>query len=328
VQFVPAKNKLEAVARISFLTNSGPEELGPGSKERKSVFINLARGLKINFSESDTKQEIAKKVVVTFGGVWDASCESVGQTVTLIGLNRILKLAEQKLESANQNFAHDIENIPFDEEVKRISSIAVDATPLDMNGKNCVTEMRDVEYKEGWRQTEWQGWYFQMKMQEALTTQIGGGRKKIFNTEFDYVYRNIWDLKAHSIFNAKGKSQKEAQLNDSEAMDAAISNGGLGLIVLNGVPTYDMEFTRWHKAFRGNNTGEPRKTLKSHFVANSLEIFFIPSTDRLQEAIAKKELKSKPQGKNSNGKPRKDKYWLDLEKSQNSDLIVFNHNFI
>ena len=165
MQFVPAKNKLEAVARISFLTNSGPEVLGPGSKERKSVFINLARGLKINFSESDTKQEIAKKVVVAFGGVWDASCESVGQTVTLIGLNRILKLAEQKLESANQNLAHDIENIPFDEEVKRISSIAVGATPLDMDGKTCVTEMRDVEYKEGCRQTEWQGWYFQMKMQ-------------------------------------------------------------------------------------------------------------------------------------------------------------------
>ena len=121
MQFVPAKNKLEAVARISFLTNSGPEVLGPGSKERKSVFINLARGLKINFSESDTKQEIAKKVVVAFGGVWDASCESVGQTVTLIGLNRILKLAEQKLESANQNLAHDIENIPFDEETQRDS---------------------------------------------------------------------------------------------------------------------------------------------------------------------------------------------------------------
>ena len=39
MEFVPARNKLEAVARISNLTNSGPETLGPGSKEHKSVVL-------------------------------------------------------------------------------------------------------------------------------------------------------------------------------------------------------------------------------------------------------------------------------------------------
>ena len=57
-EFIPAKNKLEAVARISFLTNSGPEDLGPGSKERKSVLTNLANGLKIQIDESDSKPDI------------------------------------------------------------------------------------------------------------------------------------------------------------------------------------------------------------------------------------------------------------------------------
>lgn len=328
MEFEPAKNKLEAVARISFLTNSGPEVLGPGSKERKSVFINLAKGMQVPFSESDTKQEIAKKIVVSSGGNWDPTCESIGQTVTLVGLNRLLKLAERKLRNLTDTQTKNIESLTFSEEVRRISSIAVQATPLHMDGKDCVTEMRDMEYKEGWRQTEWQGWYFQMKMQEALTKQIGGGRRKIFNTEFDYVYKNIWEIKAHSSISKKGKSEKEAQLNDSEAMEVAINNGGLGLIILSGIPTYDFEFTRWHKSFRGNNSGEPRKTLKSRFAASSLEIFFIPTTERLKQAVDNSELKSKPQGKNSNGKPRKDKYWINLALSKGTNLEVFSHKFI
>ena len=93
VEYIPARNKLEAVARISNLTNSGPEALGPGSKEHKSVFVNLANGLDIEINDSDTKQELARKIVETLGGTWDKSCESIGQTITLSGLNRILKLS-------------------------------------------------------------------------------------------------------------------------------------------------------------------------------------------------------------------------------------------
>ena len=39
---VPACNKAEAVTRLSALTGSAPERLGPGSKERKSLLVNLA----------------------------------------------------------------------------------------------------------------------------------------------------------------------------------------------------------------------------------------------------------------------------------------------
>jgi hypothetical protein len=60
--FLSAKNKLEAVVRLSNLTNSGPEVMGPGSKERKSVFENLAKGLQIEFSPSETKQSLAKLI--------------------------------------------------------------------------------------------------------------------------------------------------------------------------------------------------------------------------------------------------------------------------
>src|SRR5690606_21094214 len=49
--FRPARSKLEAVNRISALTRSGPQDLGPGGKERKSVFVNLAQAL---FPQIDT----------------------------------------------------------------------------------------------------------------------------------------------------------------------------------------------------------------------------------------------------------------------------------
>ena len=328
LDFVQAKNKLEAVARISKLTKSGPESLGPGSKEHKSVFINLANGLDLTIYKSDTKQELAKKIVTSLGGVWDNSCESVGQTVTLIGLNRILKLAEKRLLTESFSPANTLINLSLKNEVEEIARIALEVVPLMMDGKKCVEQMRDEEDKR-WRQVQWQGFYFEMILQSALTRNLGGGRKKLVNTEFDYVYKNIWDMKTHSNINSKGKvTDGLVILNDTRAMDLAIQNGGMGLIMLSGIPTYDLEFTKWHKKYRGNTSGEPRRVLKSKFIAESLEIYFIPTTSRLEEALQKMEIEIKPQGKNSNGKPRPSKYSLNLNNANNSDLKLFSHNFI
>jgi hypothetical protein len=326
MDFLPARNKLEAVVRISNLTNSGPEILGPGSKEKKSVFENLARGLEIAFDATETKQSLAKLIAHKLGASWDSSCESIGQTVTLIGLNRLLEAAETTGRIDSKRIM-DISTYTFREEVLDISKIAVKETPLVMDGRECVQEMKEAEDPR-WRHVQWQGFYFEMKMQSSLTQQLGGGRKKLVNTEFDYVLKNIWDMKAHSTVSSSGKTaDQNAILNDSRAMELAINNGGLGLILLNGIPTYDMEFTKWHKQFRGDGVGEPGRTLKSKFVASKLEMYFIPTTERLDEAIHKKQLALKPQGKNSNGKPRPDKYHINLNLAKESDLLVFSHNF-
>ena len=97
MEFIPARNKLEAVARISNLTNSGPEVLGPGSKERKSVLVNLAQGLNILALPEDTKQDLGKKISNKLGVTWTTDCESVGQTITLKGLNLLLEHASKHL---------------------------------------------------------------------------------------------------------------------------------------------------------------------------------------------------------------------------------------
>jgi hypothetical protein len=326
-EFVQAKNKLEAVARISNLTKSGPESLGPGSKEHKSVLINLAHGLDLKTSASETKQDLARKIVTHLGGVWDKTCESVGQTITLSGLNRILKLAENRLAIENNKSHNNFNELALKSEVEEIAKIALEVVPLTMDGKKCIEQMRDEEDKR-WRQVQWQGFYFEMIMQSALTRYLGGGRKKLINTEFDYVYKNIWDMKTHSNLDSKGKASSGLViLNDTRAMNLAIQNGGMGLIMLSGIPVYDIDFTKWHKKYRGNLSGEPRRVLKSKFIAQSLEIYFIPTTSRLEEALNKMEIEIKPQGKNSNGKPRPSKYSLNLNNAYDSDLKQFSYNF-
>ncbi len=300
--------------------------LGPGSKEHKSVFQNLAKGMGIPFDVSETKQSLGRLIALELGSDWDASCESIGQTVTLIGLNRLLEAAEANISNLDSN-SNDLNFLSLEDEVNQISVIAVRETPLIMDGKTCIQEMKDAEDSR-WRHVQWQGFYFEMKMQSSLTQQLGGGRKKLVNTEFDYVYKRIWDMKAHSLFDSKGKKgEQNAILNDSRAMDLAIKNGGLGLIMLNGIPTYDKDFTRWHKEFRGGGDGEPGRTLKSKFVASELEMYFIPTSERLEEAIGNKEIALKPQGRNSNMKPRPDKYHLNLKNAKESDLLVFSYKF-
>src|SRR3954452_844333 len=93
----PARSKIEAVARIAALTHGEPERLGPGSKERKSVLVNLAAGLRFPVDSSAPKPDLGNQISRHLGVKWDESCWSTGQTITLEGLNRLLLGAEAYL---------------------------------------------------------------------------------------------------------------------------------------------------------------------------------------------------------------------------------------
>jgi hypothetical protein len=323
--FEPSTNKLEAVNRLSRLTNSGPEELGPGSKERKSVLINLAIGLGIPFRHEQTKQELAALLASRFGRQWLPEYESAGQTLTLKGLNLLLEGATEAVEGNLEKRPMTV-GAAFEDELNAIATVVRQNTPLIMDGRTCVQEMKDLA-DANWKQVQWQGFYFEMKAANALTSQLGGGRQKLFNTSFDYVRNFIWDLKAHSSENETGTSSSGCILNDSRAIEQAVEETGLGFIILSGEPTYDRDFTRWHKDFRGGGDGEPGRTLKSKFTSQSLDIFFVPNPTRLESARNKKELSINAQGKNSNGKPRPPKYSIDLKRAIGSDLQVYSHSF-
>jgi hypothetical protein len=316
--FIEARNKLEAVARISSLTNSGPESLGPGSKERKSVVANLAKGLKIATSEEDTKQTIALKIAQTLGKKWTSDCESAGQTLTLKGLNLLLEAASNRLQTSENST--EVEKLTLTEEVNAINKVLIDKTPKNMDGKESVIEMKEAASTK-WRQTEWQGFYFEFKVLPALINEYGGGPKKIGRTVFDYILKRTWDLKVHSI-NPDLPGKGACLLNDAFSIDQAVKTTGLGLIILNGIPFPDLSFTRWHKEFRGGSNSEPKRLLKKSFVSKSIQIFFIPDADRLEKAKESKELNIFRQGKQPTGEARNIKYSLNTEIATDSDLLV------
>jgi hypothetical protein len=315
--FVPAKSKLEAVGRISNLTGSGPEDLGPGSKERKRVLVNLAHGLHLSLNVAAlTKQQLGEQILTAIGGHWAGDCESAGQTVTLIGLNRILEFAEQRLGAPKVVDSSG----SLEVEACSILTIAQKSIPANWIGKDCVTEMKDGGSTK-WKQTEWQGFYFEFRTIGELVNKLGGGPIKVGVTEFDYRLHHVWDLKVHSNFGINGPSSpnKTCQLNDQLAMHQAASDGGLGLIVLSGDPTYSVEFSRWHKQFRGS-FGEPIKQLKDSFSPTHLEAFFIEDGSSLERALQAGILSEFAQGKQPSGAPRNPKYSMNIAKARGSSL--------
>lgn len=319
LEFIEARNKHEVVARISSLTNSGPETLGPGSKERKSVVVNLARGLGLEIDESDTKQGIASKISQSFGSEWLSEYESVGQTLTLKGLNILLKGATQHFSIVESRIASFIE-LSIDQELEKISKVVIEKTPRHMDGVEAIIEMKDAEFSQ-WRATEWQGFYFEFKVRPELINTLGGGPRKIGSTNFDYALQRTWDMKVHSSVTKDGKkSASSCLLNDALSMDQAAREGGIGLMILSGIPTYDWDFTRWHKKFRSGSDQEPKKPLKKEFESERVDFIFIPTFDRLKKALVNGELIHFKQGHQPTGEPRKIKYSLNLKKALNSDL--------
>ena len=325
MEFVPARNKLEVVARISNLTNSGPETLGPGSKEHKSVVLNLARGMGLAVSENETKQGIASRIVQTSGRKWTDECESVGQTITLVGLNLILQTGFEYFGKLN-SYQSPIE-MTLEQELKRISEVVMEKTPRLMDGVEAIHEMKEAEFSQ-WRATEWQGFYFEFKVRPELITRLGGGPKKIGSTSFDYALNRTWDMKVHSTSTRHGKkSELNCALNDAESMRIAVAQGGVGLMILSGEPTYDWDFTRWHKKFRSGSDEEPKKALKKSFKSERMDFFFIPTLSRLEEALESGEFALFKQGKQPTGEARKVKYSLNFNKSLESDLHIFGAEF-
>jgi hypothetical protein len=314
-EFIPARNKLEVVARISTLTDSGPETLGPGSKEKKSVVINLAKGLGVPIVTSETKSGTAREIARFLGQVWTPDCESMGETLTLKGLNLLLEAATEKIQR-NQSTSRSQE-FTLQEEINSLSKVLVERTPKVMDGKSAVIEMKEAEYSK-WRETEWQGFYFEFKVIPELFNALGGGPRRIGRTEFDYGLKRTWDMKVHSTVSV-GASRYECQLNDATSIDLAVKETGFGIIILNGIPQSDLEFTQWHKEFRGG-VGEPRRLLKKTFTPTEIDIYYFPDEERLEKAKVDRELKPFHQGHQPSGEARNLKYSLDTRRALESDL--------
>ena len=214
--------------------------------------------------------------------------------------------------------SNNLPNLTLNQEITAIKKVLSIETPKQMDGITAVTEMKEANHSK-WRETEWQGFYFEFKVLPKLIIANGGAPRRIFRTEFDYGLKRTWDLKVHSI-PSEPRRVDGCQLNDASSIDLAVEQTGFGLILLNGVPELDLEFTRWHKRFRGGPNTEPRRLLKKSFYPLSIDIFFIPNVDRLEIAKEKRELIFFRQGRQPSGEARNVKYSIDVNKAVNSDL--------
>jgi hypothetical protein len=315
--FAPARSKLEAVTRISALTSSPPEELGPGSKERKTVLVNLASGLGLNVGTAANKPEMGDLIARSLDVEWDDACWSAGHTITLEGLNRLLAGAERRL-SYRRGRAGLFYSAA--EEGPALLSALRQTLPAVWDGPTCVAEMQRAEYSQ-WAQDEWAAFYFEYLGLPALVNAFGGGPRKFANTRFDYSLGHPWDLKVHMAPSGS------APLNDQVAMTEALDAGaGVGFLVLTGDVEYDEgQFRAWQKEFRAQHgkaakarTSPPKYVRKSkrRFEPRMVEAFFVKDRSALHAALANGSMTIMRQGKQTSGAPRPPKYAIDLVKAR------------
>ncbi len=320
--FRPARDKLEVVRRIAALSKGRPQDLGPGSKERKSVLTDVVDHLSLPVSTSLSKTKLAAAISATLGANWDDECWSTGETLTLKGLNSVLAGVEGRLLHASEPAVD-----PISHEQQLLLDTLAPLCRSYWDGVTCVRQMIASEDSNA-RQTEWIGWYFEFLGLPALINSLGGGPRKIGSTTFDYVRAYVWDLKTHAQrgLAAPDQVKGDAPLNDRESiMRCFETSQSLGFLVLSGAPTRDEDgtFDTWHRAIR--NARSPRtdksRILKSGFTPVTLDSYVFRGSDSVDVALHDKVLTSFSQGRQQSGAARKPKLKLDLAMGRDAGFL-------
>ena len=195
--------------------------------------------------------------------------------------------------------------------------VAIQSVPYLWDGYTCVKEMKNAEYAH-WKQTEWQGFYFQFLCERHFAGLLEMPGKRYGNTVFDAFCRITWDFKTHA--NSRGRKQ-EIITNDLEAVTHTLREYGYyGIILavgeaeLNGE---DGEFRKRHDELKGGPSrytqdrierGVPSRRRKKAFALS--EIHFIC----LDEASLNQCSTIFKQGRNADGSRRRPKINLTINK--------------
>lgn len=349
-EFQPAVSKIEAVTRIARLTGAPEEWLGPGSKEHKSVLLNLADRL---IPEADldrsSKTRLARDIAQELGVAWTDTCYSTGETISLEGLNTLLAGTERRLGRVGTSAA-DLLASPQAEGAALAAALFDGWKAEPWNGQMCV-EWLAASGARGANDNEWQGWYFEARGREVLAAAFQPSahqpRTRFGNTVFDYSLNHVWDLKAHTaavVDASGGRSSRGGAmiLNDEKAVRECVAEQGLGFLVLSGAAHLDLdgEFVAWHRQYKArqgkivaaSNSGRSRLRKKA-FSPLHIEAFWIQGTLELDAALAAGSLAVRPIGRQppkavgESGAARPDKFQMHLATAR-SDLLVTRHDWI
>lgn len=333
--FQPAVSKIEAVTRIARLTDSPEEWLGPGSKEHKSVLVNLADRLLANARlDRSSKTRMARDIAAELGVPWTDTCYSTGETISLEGLNTILAGVELRLGRLGTTAAELLASPQA--EGAALTAALFDGWPAEAwDGRACV-EWLASSGARGANDNEWQGWYFEARGREILGAAFQPSTSppqiRFGNTSFDYSLNHVWDLKAHTAGEVISPgvtklSNRPLILNDERAVRDCVERQGLGFMVLSGLAEMDLDgsFVAWHREFKAqqgkktapSNSGVSR-VRKASFRPLEVEAFWIGSTPALDAAVAAGSMLVRPVGRQppkiegGSGALRADKFQMRL----------------
>ena len=195
---------------------------------------------------------------------------------------------------------------------------------LVWDGRKSILEMKESGFPH-WKQMEWIGWYFQFLCERFLKDIVEIPGPKFGNVRFDGFLKIPWDFKAHAI----NTSSHQIIVNDSEATAIGIEKfGSVGLILAMGKVEYNDEqrtFQKWHEALKGGKSkyelerikrGAWSRLRKTEF--NLEQISFI----KIDDNVLIKCGSFQRDFRNSNGRPRREKVLLDLEKLD-EEIVYF-----
>jgi len=207
-------------------------------------------------------------------------------------------------------------------------SLGLKEIPIYWDGRKSILEMKEAGFNQ-WKQMEWIGFYFQFLCEKLLKNIMKIPGPKYGNVRFDGFKKIPWDFKAHAI----NTSSHQIIVNDSEATANAIKDyGSVGLILAMGEVKYNDDkrtFQKWHEALKGGKSkyelerikrGAWSRLRKVEF--NLKQISFI----KIDDMVLVKCGSFQRDFRNANGRPRREKVLLDLEKLDEEIIYFLDFN--
>ncbi|MBI4972192.1 MAG: hypothetical protein HZC16_00035 [Candidatus Omnitrophica bacterium] len=188
--------------------------------------------------------------------------------------------------------------------------------PKKWDGRKSILEMKKAKFPH-WKQMEWSGFYFQFLCGKYLRNIMSIPGPKYNKVEFDGFKQIPWDFKAHAM----NTSSHQVIVNDSEATANAIKDcGQVGLILAIGKVLYndeDRTFQKWHERLKGGKSKYELERIKRGAWSRLRKVSFKLqqiSFIRITDDTLIKCGSFQTDFRNSNGRPRRAKVLIDLEK--------------
>lgn len=197
--------------------------------------------------------------------------------------------------------------------------------PKIWDGRKAILEMKEGGSKN-WRQTEWQGWYFQYLCESLFEGILDMPGKKYGNAEFDAFSGITWDFKSH----ASTSKNRNIICNDTEATLTTIADYGYyGIILAVGEAEYNDEdgtFRRWHQDLSGKKSKYVLEQEKKDGKSRIRKIKFVLSEIRFLcfdfEALRQCGVSFQEGFRNANGSPRRVKVAINTRKVPDDVFIA------